>query len=216
MLHSQCHTFIAYLCAIFEVLFYLHSTFTASMINTLSTLVFAASKINPSLTLPTLICPAQSTISEASPLLLRLTPTFLLGVLAVLLGAFIRQDCFKTLGSHFTFELTIQQNHRLVTRGFYAYVRHPSYTGAMLLVFGLALTHLTRGSWMTECGPLAWTRDIGGEAARIAVWASWWFWMLCVAISRADAEDHQLSKVFHEEWDAYAQLVPSWFMPGLI
>lgn len=69
---------------------------------------------------------------------------------------------------------------------------------------------------MTECGPLAWTRDIGGDAVRIVLWASWWFWTLCVAISRADAEDHQMSKLFHEEWDAYAQLVPWWFLPGLI
>jgi protein-S-isoprenylcysteine O-methyltransferase Ste14 len=202
MLHSQYHTLIAYLVALFEVLFYLRSIFTASI-------------VNPSSTLSTLICPALSTtsISEVSPLLLRPTPTFLLGVLTVLLGTFIRRDCFKTLGPLFTFELTVQPNHQLVTTGFYAYVRHPSYTGAIFLVFGLALSHLTRGSWMTECGPLAW---IGGETLRFAVWATWWLWVFCVVISRADAEDQQMRKVFNEEWDAYAQQVPWWFLPGLI
>jgi len=177
------------------VLFYLHSTFTPSAPSTLSTL----------------ICPVPSTTSVAS--LLRTTPMFLLGVLTVVLGALIRRDCFKSLGPLFTFELTVQPDHRLVTRGLYGYVRHPSYTGAIFLVFGLALSHLTRGSWLTECGPLAWT---GGEKLRIVIWAAWWLWMSCAVVDRAVAEDQQMRKVFNEEWDVYAQQVPWWFLPGLI
>jgi protein-S-isoprenylcysteine O-methyltransferase Ste14 len=180
--------------------------------------------VNPSSPLSTLICPAASATSVTSPLL-KPTPSFLLGVLAVLLGAYIRLDCYKTLGPLFTFDLTVQPNHQLITRRFYAYVRHPAYTGSLLLVFGLALSHLTRGSWMTECGPLAWTRGaqpmrgglgLGGETLRIAVWASWWLWTFCVGISRADAEDKQMRKLFGEKWNVYAQQVPWWFLPGLI
>jgi len=78
---------------------------------------------------------------------------------------------------------------------------------------------------MTECGPLAWTRGaqplkgglgLGGETLRIVVWASWWLWTFCVGISRADAEDRQMRKLFNEKWDAYAHQVPWWFLPGLI
>lgn len=80
---------------------------------------------------------------------------------------------------------------------------------------------------MTECGPLAWARirsngkgilglGLGGEAVRIAVWASWWIWTFCVGISRADAEDKQMKRLFAEKWDTYASQVPWWFLPGLI
>lgn len=78
---------------------------------------------------------------------------------------------------------------------------------------------------MAECGLLAWTRGaqpmkaglgLGGETLRIAVWASWWLWTFCVGISRADAEDKQMRKLFNEKWEAYAQQVPWWFLPGLI
>ena len=212
MYHSQCHQLIAYLCAVFEVLYYLRS-------------IIASSTASPSSPLSAFVCPAASNNLPAPPFLIKPTPIFLLGVLAVLLGAYIRLDCFKTLGPLFTFDLTVQPDHQLVTRRFYAYVRHPAYTGSMLLVVGLALSHLTRGSWLTECGPLAWTRGtqptrgglgIGGETLRIAVWASWWLWTFCVGISRADAEDRQMRKLFNEKWDAYAQQVPWWFLPGLI
>jgi protein-S-isoprenylcysteine O-methyltransferase Ste14 len=141
---------------------------------------------------------------------LDLTPSFLLGVLAVVLGTYIRLDCFKALGELFTFDLTVHPEHRLVKHRFYAYVRHPAYTGSLLLIFGLALSHLTAGSWMTECGVLR-GRGVAGIA-----WASWWLWTFCVGISRADAEDRQMRKLFGAEWDSYAAQVHWWFFPGLV
>lgn len=63
---------------------------------------------------------------------------------------------------------------------------------------------------MTECGPLR------SKASAIVVWAVWWLWTFCVGISRADAEDKEMRKLFKEEWTAYAAAVPWWFFPGLI
>jgi len=188
----QCHQLIAYGCAIFEVLYYLRTIVPFS-----SSFPFAA----------TLICPASPIPSSTS---IHLTPAFVLGVIAVVLGAYIRVDCFKALGHLFTFDLTIHPEHRLVTTRFYAYVRHPAYTGSLLLVFGLAFSHLTRGSWMTECGLLR------NEGASLVVWAVWWVWTFCVGISRADAEDKEMQKLFKEKWERYAAAVPWWFFPGLI
>ncbi|TFK20029.1 hypothetical protein FA15DRAFT_625966 [Coprinopsis marcescibilis] len=183
----KCHQFICWFCAVFEVLHYF-----AQVLQVPS---FGASS--------SLVClPSQSNV--------RLTPMFVIGALAVVLGCYIRLDCFKTLGAMFTFDLTVHPEHRLVTSRFYSYVRHPAYTGSLLLVFGLACSHLTRGSWMTECGPLR------NRVAAIFVWAFWWLWTFCVGISRADAEDKQMQKLFREEWDAYAAIVPWWFFPGLI
>ena len=150
------------------------------------------------------VCPLSQ------PSALHVTPLFVIGVLAVILGAYIRLDCFRALGELFTFDLTIHPEHRLVTSRFYGYVRHPAYTGSILVVAGLAFSHLTQGSWLTECGPLR----IPGSA--IVIWALWWVWTLCVGFSRAEAEDRQMQKLFKTEWDTYATQVPWWFFPGLV
>jgi protein-S-isoprenylcysteine O-methyltransferase Ste14 len=44
------------------------------------------------------------------------------------------------LGSRFSIWVAIQQDHRLETTGLYRFIRHPSYTGAILTLFGWALT----------------------------------------------------------------------------
>jgi len=150
------------------------------------------------------VCPLPS----SNPI--HVTPSFIIGVVAVVLGSYIRLDCFKALGQMFTFDLTIHPEHTLVTNRFYAYVRHPAYTGSLLLVGGLTLSHLTKGSWLTECGLL----NASGSA--LVVWALWWVWTLCVGISRAQAEDRQMRKLFKDEWDAYAANVPWWFFPGIV
>jgi protein-S-isoprenylcysteine O-methyltransferase Ste14 len=66
---------------------------------------------------------------------------FFIGVGLMLLGAALRWYSIATLGRFFTFDITVQGGQRLVEAGPYRYVRHPSYTGALLslLGFGLAL-----------------------------------------------------------------------------
>lgn len=139
----------------------------------------------------------------------RCTPFFILGVLAVVFGAHIRLDCFKTLGDMFTFDLTILPAHKLVTTRFYGWVRHPSYTGSMLLIIGLSLSHLTPGSWLREC-VLPWP-----AYSAAVLWVLWWGWTWSVGVSRAKAEDLQMRKLFKEEWEEYAENVPYWFFPGV-
>ncbi|KAF9456888.1 hypothetical protein BDZ94DRAFT_1176712 [Collybia nuda] len=185
------HQFIIWFCAAFEILFYL-----ATVLPFPSTL-----PISPS----TLFCP----LPPQNPVVYA-TPLFIIGVLAVALGTYIRIDCFRTLGKLFTFDLTVHPEHKLVTSRFYAYVRHPAYTGSILVVAGLAFSHLTSGSWMTACGPLR----VPGTA--MLVWALWWVWTLCVGVSRAEAEDKQMQKLFKDEWETYAAQVPWWFFPGVI
>ena len=110
----------------------------------------------------------------------------------------------------FTFDLTVRPDHKLITTRFYAYVRHPSYTGAILIVSGLTFSHLTRGGWVTTCGPLR----IPGLA--MLVWVVWWMWTLCVVFRRVEAEDRMMQKLFEEEWETYATQVPWMFFPGVI
>lgn len=44
-----------------------------------------------------------------------------------------------SLGKFFTINLTIQEGHRLIQSGLYRYVRHPRYTGVILMSLSLAL-----------------------------------------------------------------------------
>ncbi|KAJ3833904.1 hypothetical protein F5878DRAFT_382524 [Lentinula raphanica] len=191
----KAHTIIMWMCACFETIHYFSN---------LS--VFGASTIALPFPVPamkTLVCPATS-----SPRI-SISPLFLIGIVAVVLGSYIRLNCFKALGKMFTFDLTVHPEHRLVTTSFYGYVRHPAYTGSMLLVAGLTLSHLTAGSWLTECGPL------NSRGSALVVWAAWWVWTLAVGVSRAEAEDKQMQKMFPVEWDKYAENVAWWFFPGL-
>jgi protein-S-isoprenylcysteine O-methyltransferase Ste14 len=69
---------------------------------------------------------------------------FGLGIVLMLAGILLRQYSIVVLGKYFTFDVAVQRGHRLIEIGPYRYVRHPSYTGALLTLsgFGLAL-----GNW---------------------------------------------------------------------
>ena len=66
---------------------------------------------------------------------------FLVGTLVTILGGLIRYKCYRALGRMFTFEMSIRKNHKLITSGPYAIVRHPSYVGVILVASGLMLIH---------------------------------------------------------------------------
>ena len=74
---------------------------------------------------------------------IRPTLSFFLGTLMTALGGYIRWACYRALGRLFTFEMSIRDNHELVTDGPYGWVRHPAYTGILLIVAGVVLWHAT-------------------------------------------------------------------------
>jgi protein-S-isoprenylcysteine O-methyltransferase Ste14 len=137
--------------------------------------------------------------------------TFLIGVLFAVMGGGIRIACYRTLGAHFTYDLTIRDKHKLVTTGPYAIVRHPSYVGVELLLLGVTLSEFTPGSWWFEAG--LYSRPLGIGIA--VIWSS----ILCflsTLLLRAPTEDEMLRGAFGEEWEAYARRVPFWYIPGII
>ena len=66
-------------------------------------------------------------------------PCFLVGVLALVAGSVLRRRCFLELGKFFTGAVTIQSDHRLIDTGPYRFVRHPSYSAALLILLGIGL-----------------------------------------------------------------------------
>ncbi|NJD60330.1 MAG: isoprenylcysteine carboxylmethyltransferase family protein [Anaerolineae bacterium] len=94
-----------------------------------------------------------------------------------------------TLGSNFNassgFGVRLQQDHKLVTSGPFAYIRHPMYLGVILACWGGLLMYLT------------WT---------MLVYAIMMFGL----IYRAHKEEAALFIEFGDTWEAYRQRVPGW------
>jgi protein-S-isoprenylcysteine O-methyltransferase len=67
------------------------------------------------------------------------------GLTVMWIGLALRVWSIQHLGRLFRAVVVIQPDHRLVTTGPYRYLRHPSYTGALLAAvgFGVALGHWT-------------------------------------------------------------------------
>jgi protein-S-isoprenylcysteine O-methyltransferase Ste14 len=72
------------------------------------------------------------------------TSVFFAGVGLMLAGVALRWYSASLLGKYFTFDVAVHQGQTIVEAGPYRYIRHPSYSGALLtlLGFGLAL-----GNW---------------------------------------------------------------------
>jgi protein-S-isoprenylcysteine O-methyltransferase Ste14 len=68
------------------------------------------------------------------------------GVPIVIGGTGLRWQAIKTLGASFTGSVLIDEAHSLVCVGPYKYLRHPSYTGILLVVIGFGLM---MGNWLS-------------------------------------------------------------------
>jgi protein-S-isoprenylcysteine O-methyltransferase len=105
------------------------------------------------------------------------------------IGVALRASAIVVLGRFFTVDVAIHADHELVRRGPYRVLRHPSYTGALLVFFGLALLF---DSW---------------PALAVATLP-----VLGVLLWRIRVEERALSAHFGKAWLSYAartqRLVP--------
>jgi len=62
------------------------------------------------------------------------------GLAIILIGIAVRFIAIRQLGTYFTVDVTIRADHQLMQSGLYKYIRHPSYTGAALSLFGMGLS----------------------------------------------------------------------------
>lgn len=84
------------------------------------------------------------------------------------------------LGRMFSYDVALQDQHRLITDGPYRTIRHPRYLGIMAFSLGIALTFNS------------------GVAALVAIG------MAGVLVWRVQAEEVMLSQAFGAAWDAYS------------
>lgn len=137
---------------------------------------------------------------------------FLLGTSLILAGTTLRILCFRWLGRHFTFELSVKKDHQLVTDGPYAYVRHPSYAGSTATLMGVILAGVGRGSWLFECG-LWGSSSIWGVVG--VSWVTFYSVAALLLLLRVPKEDEVLGDHFKGQWGEWAKRTPYRVIPFL-
>jgi protein-S-isoprenylcysteine O-methyltransferase len=71
---------------------------------------------------------------------------YLFGFILFLGGLALRWYSIGYLGRYFTVDVSISAEHKLIDSGPYRYIRHPSYTGALLAFVGLGFCF---GNWLS-------------------------------------------------------------------
>ena len=97
---------------------------------------------------------------------------WLAGLALFLVGLVIRWAAIIHLGRFFTVNVAIAEDHRLITTGPYRYVRHPSYSGSLLLFLGLGLCTLNFYAlvaiFLPICAAFLWRIHVEETALRAA------------------------------------------------
>ncbi|KAI1791144.1 ICMT-domain-containing protein [Ganoderma leucocontextum] len=134
----------------------------------------------------------------------RLTPVSAIGTLLGIAGGLVRVWCHRALGRLFTWEMSVRENHELITNGLYSVVRHPSYTGIVLVTCGNIIFLASKGSYFVEAG--LWNTGAGRAVGCIlSVYLTGLSLVLC---ARARQEDVMLRKEFGARWDEWAKQTP--------
>lgn len=98
------------------------------------------------------------------------TAIFSVGICLMLTGIALRWYSAAILGKYFTFDVAVHGGQILIEVGPYRYVRHPSYSGALLtlLGFGLALGNWAGLAAALSCLGFAYAYRIPIEEAALA------------------------------------------------
>lgn len=98
------------------------------------------------------------------------TSVFLIGIALMLAGTAFRFYAMWVLGKSFTYYVAVHDKQEVVEAGPYHYIRHPSYTGALIIFVGLGLA---LGNWagllaLLVCVGIAYAYRISVEESALA------------------------------------------------
>ncbi|WCK54491.1 isoprenylcysteine carboxylmethyltransferase family protein [Aneurinibacillus sp. Ricciae_BoGa-3] len=71
-----------------------------------------------------------------------------IGTIMMIAGVAFRLWAIRILGKHFSLAVSVDDNHTMIEKGPYKYIRHPSYTGTLVTLIGLGLG---LNSWLASC-----------------------------------------------------------------
>ena len=112
-----------------------------------------------------------------------LSPWFTyLGIVIFLLGMLFRFWAILILGRYFSPVVGLYKDHAIITNGPYRFVRHPSYTGALVMLFGY---EIILRSWI-------------GTVAMLAI-------MLPIYLYRIKIEERALNRRFPKDYRNYTK-----------
>lgn len=166
--------------------------------------------------------PLQSLVSQLSPggrqladvldsissANIRMSRQTTVGLALLLLGTLGRLVCYRRLAKQFRFELSLQKDHKLITDGPYAIVRHPSYTAGLLLLCGAVALDLGQGSLFSELGGFSGTAKYFGVA-----YVGCCIMFFSPIFKRCIVEDQVLKMHFKEQWEEWAEKTPYRLIP---
>jgi protein-S-isoprenylcysteine O-methyltransferase Ste14 len=117
--------------------------------------------------------------------------TALIAMVAAIGSVLLIMAAVKTLGKEWSITARMVEDHKLATKGPYAWVRHPIYTGmlGMLVATGLAISH-----WIVLVGAIV-VFAIG-------------------TLIRVRIEERLLRETFGPQFEEYARRVPA-VIPGI-
>ncbi|KAI8995222.1 ICMT-domain-containing protein [Trametes punicea] len=140
---------------------------------------------------------------------LRITPLSAAGCVLGITGGLIRIWCHHTLGTFFTWQVSVQREHKLITSGPYAIARHPSYTAWTMMIAGNFALLLSKGSYFVETG---WLQRLPGKALASAI-IGYLSFVTVQLLSRVPKEDGVLRKEFGRQWEEWATKTPYRLIP---
>jgi len=144
----------------------------------------------------------------------------------VLFGSLYRLSAFHTLGSMYTFEMSLMKEHHLVTRGPYRFVRHPGYTGYIFLGSGYIMYFFSPGGVASEC--LLNPRNARTSHLLIAIVVKsfslmygfimtlWFVDVIIFLVRRSYEEDELMKKQFGKEWIDWSRKVKWRVIPYIL
>lgn len=118
---------------------------------------------------------------------------FYLGIILLFFGSWVRWWSIKTLGKYFTTTISVDTDHTVVDHGPYRFVRHPSYTGLIIMTLGLGLL-IT--NWASVCTLV------------IVFLAGLWY--------RIKTEENLLTAILGAPYIEYCQRVPKRLIPFVV
>jgi protein-S-isoprenylcysteine O-methyltransferase Ste14 len=63
---------------------------------------------------------------------------FIIGIIIIVIGLFIRIKAILTLNKYFTYTVSKIDNHKLIDTGLYKIIRHPGYLGQIIIFMGIS------------------------------------------------------------------------------
>jgi protein-S-isoprenylcysteine O-methyltransferase Ste14 len=90
---------------------------------------------------------------------------FATGLIVLLLGRSLRRHCWRVLGKYFTGDVKASADQPVIEEGAYRWVRHPSYTGGILMYLGtgIALTNWLSAILMFSAGTIGYVYRVHVE-----------------------------------------------------